>query len=265
LIALAVAMTAACGTVEPNAGQEAVLTRKPMFVGSGGVDNTPVKTGLKYVAWTTTATYVNMQPQRVDLAFDDMMTKTGVPVDFHLVVQYVVTDSVKLVKEFGADYTDKGEPLYFYRNLDQPFRTVVRDEIKNYDMQDIAINTSAITKATTNIQAELVKIVGQVGIPIRLTEVSLGRVNPPDAIKHQRIDTATQEQRIITEQQRRLAEDQRKLAEESRAAADAAYNYKMQLSPAQYLQLEEIKMQKEVCAKGGCYFGFSPTFTTSVK
>lgn len=73
-------------------------------------------------------------------------------------------------------------------------------------------------------------------------------------IKHQRIATAEQEQRQKTEQQRKLAEDQRKAAEESRASADAAYNYKMQLSPDQYLRLEAIKMQREVCAGGKCSF-----------
>jgi len=43
------------------------------------------------------------------------------------------------------------------------------------------------------------------------------RANPPDAIKNQRIETATQEQRIQTEQQTKLAEVQRKSAEEARA------------------------------------------------
>jgi hypothetical protein len=51
---------AACRTVTPDAGYEAVLVRKPLIFGSGGVDDTPVKTGLKYVAFTTEAVYVNM-------------------------------------------------------------------------------------------------------------------------------------------------------------------------------------------------------------
>jgi hypothetical protein len=89
---------------------------------------------------------------------------------------------------------------------------------------------------------------------MKLLDVNLGRANPPDAIKHQRIDTATQEQRINTEKQRKLADDQRKLAEESRAAADNAYRLAMQLSPEQFLQLERIKMQRDVCATSKCVF-----------
>ena len=89
---------------------------------------------------------------------------------------------------------------------------------------------------------------------MKLLDVNLGRANPRDAIKHQRIDNATQERRINTEKQRKLADDQRKLAEESRAAADNAYRLAMQLSPEQFLQLERIKMQRDVCAAGKCVF-----------
>ena len=40
-------MMSACATVQPDAGHEAVLVRKPLIFGSGGVDPMPVKTGLK--------------------------------------------------------------------------------------------------------------------------------------------------------------------------------------------------------------------------
>jgi hypothetical protein len=52
-------------------------------------------------------------------------------------------------------------------------------------------------------------------------------------------------------QQTKLAEDQRKAAEQSRASADNAYREAMQLSPDQFLQLERIKMQIEVCGHQG--------------
>jgi hypothetical protein len=103
-------MSVGCTTVKPDAGHEGVLIRKPMFFGSGGVVSTPVKTGLKYIAWTTDAQIVNMQPARVDAVFDDLMTSDGVPIDFHAVVSYRITDSVKLVRDFGADFNEGGMP-----------------------------------------------------------------------------------------------------------------------------------------------------------
>ena len=55
-------------------------------------------------------------------------------------------------------------------------------------------------------------------------------------------------------QQTKLAEDQRKMAEMSRASADNAYRQAMQLSPEQFIQLETIKMQRDVCGSGNCTF-----------
>jgi len=217
--------------------------------GNGGVDNDPVTTGRKFFSLTTQSTTINMQPQRVDLEFDDLMTSDGVPLDFHAVATIQVTDSVKLVRNFGGDGSLQG---VFSRNLEQPFRTAVRDEVKQHGMNEMAINTTAAEEVDAAATEHLTRIIRDTGVPIKLIDISLGRANPPDSIKSQRVETATQEQRINTEKQRKLAEDQRKAAEESRAAADSAYNYKMNLSPNQYLQLESIKMWREVCGTGKC-------------
>jgi len=256
-----------CGSVSPDAGQEAVLIRKPLIFGHGGVDSTPVKTGRTFVAMTTDAVYVDMKPQRVDMEFDDLMTASGVPIDFHAVFSYVTVDSVAMVSKFGGDYiinTAGGPavPGWFMRNLDQPFRTAVRDAVKKRDMQAMAITAVAAEEVDAEVTSHLEALIKETGVPVKLIDLSLGRANPPDAIKTQRIETATQEQRIITEQQRKLAEDQRKLAEQSRADADAAYNLRMNaagganLPPELSLRLKEIEMKREVCRAANCTFWF---------
>ncbi len=242
-------------TVRPDQGQEAVLVSKPLFFGNGGISPTPIPTGSgPWLAWTTSAVYVNMQPQRIDLDFDDLMTSSGVPIDFHAVLSYRITNSVVLVSRFGADYDGRGVPGFFTRNLDQPFRTAVRDEVKKHDMQAMAILATAAEEVDTAVTMHLENLIKSTGVPMLLIDLSLGRANPPDAIKNQRIATAAEEQRLITEQRRKLSEDQRKAAETSRAEADQAYNAKMGLSPAQYVTLETIRMQEKVCATGKCTF-----------
>jgi hypothetical protein len=260
VVALIVVGAAACRTVQPDAGHEAVLVRKPLIFGSGGVDETPVKTGLKYVAFTTQSVDVNMQPMRIDSEFTDLMTSDGVPIDFHAVISMQVVDSVKLVRDFGADYTND-MPGFWVRNLDQPFRTAVRDSVKTHGMNEMAIQATAAEAVDKVVTEHLLTIVKDTGVPVRILDVSLGRANPPDAILHQRVETAAQEQRINTERQKKLAEDQRKMAEESRAAADQAYNMKMGLNTEQYVALQAIQMQREVCAKGGCTFLFGGNAT----
>jgi hypothetical protein len=267
---LAICGLAGCTVASPNAGHEAVWMEKPIFFGHGGVDQTPVTAGREYGAITSDAIDVEMLPQRVDMEFDDMMTSSGVPVSFHVVATFKVTDPVRLVSGFGADRTDKGDWGFWMRNLDQPMSNAVRDAVKKRDMQEMAISQTAADAVGQEVNTAAISIVQKLGIPIVFTAVNVGRVNPPDAIKNQRIETAAQEQRAITEQQTKLAEDQRKAAEQSRAAADNAYREAMQLSPDQFLQLERIKMQRDVCAHGGtCTFfiggGASPVLDVGRK
>ena len=258
----------ACSAAAPDAGHEAVWVMKPWVFGHGGVSPQPVKTGREYGALSSQAVDVDMLPQRVDREFDDMMTSSGVPVAFHVVVTFRVTDSVVLVSRFGAD---RNGPAWGFwsRIIDQPMRTAVRDAVKKREMQEMAISQTAADEVGHEVKTAALEIVRVSGVPIQVTDLNVGRVNPPDAIKNQRIATAEQEQRAITEQQRKLAEDQRKAAEMSRAAADNAYREAMQLSPEQYLRLETIKMQQEVCGpngKGTCTFiiGGSPVPTMNL-
>lgn len=261
--------TTGCSVASPDAGHQAVWVEKPLLFGHGGVDQNPVTTGREFGFPTSDAVDVNMLPQRVDMEFDDMMTKSGVPVSFHVVATFTVIDSVKLVSKFGADYDEKTGWGFWQRNIDQPLRTAVRDSVKQRDMQEMAISQTAADAVGTEISAAAIKIIQQTGVPIAFSAINVGRVNPPDAIKNQRIETAAQEQRAITEQQTKLAEDQRKAAEQSRANADNAYRESMQLSPDQFLQLERIKMQRDVCTHSQCTFfiggGVSPVMDLGKK
>jgi len=234
---------AGCSRFAPDAGHEIVLVKKPWFLGHGGVEATPVKTGLTFGAITTQGIDVNMQPQRFEVNLPDTMTSDGVPIGFHAVVALQVTNSVALIRDFGPDW--------YHNNLEQPFSTMVRQAVRKRGMNEAAIDTTALDAIDADIREQLQAFIAEKGLPIRLVTATVGRANPPDAIKSQRIDTAAQEQRIQTEQQRKLAEDQRREAEQSRANADNAYREAMHLSPEQFIQLETIKMQAEVCGPNG--------------
>jgi regulator of protease activity HflC (stomatin/prohibitin superfamily) len=251
-------LTVGCSTYHPDAGHEVVLVEKPLIFGHGGVDPEPVKTGLTITAITTDGVDVYMQPQKFDTELPDTMTLDGVPITFHAIMVLQVTDSVRLIKNFGPDW--------YKNNLEEPFKTMVRQAVRKRGMNETAISTTALDAIDSEIHDSLVAFIGNKGLPVQLITMTVGRANPPDAIKHQRIDTAAQEQRIQTEKQTKLAEDQRKMAEQSRADADNAYRESMHLSPEQFIRLEAIKMQREVCGKDGkanCTFiqnGVSPVY-----
>jgi len=241
-------LAASCSfhSVQPNAGEEAVLIDKPLVFGHGGVQSTPVKTGRSYIWRTTEYVIVNTQPVKKDIEFQDLMTSDGVPIDFHAIMRFRVIDSVSLIKNFG--------PTWYETNLEPEFRNLMRQAVRKHGMSETAIDTSAISAIDNEVFGVLSTYVKKSKLPILLLQVSAGRANPPDAIKSQRIETAAQEQRVRTMQQMKLAEDARLAAEESRARADNAYRQQMGLSPELYVQLEAIKAQKEMCSRTTCTF-----------
>jgi regulator of protease activity HflC (stomatin/prohibitin superfamily) len=254
---IATLMLAGCHGVQPDFGEEAVLIRQPWFFGHGGVVEQPVTPGLAWVALTTDHVMVNMQPQQFGVHFEDLMSSDGVPLDFDAVLRLQVTNSVRLISEFGTDW--------FNRNVQAEFQNRVRQSVRKHGMNETAINTVAIEEIDTEVTAAMEEYLRQANLPVQLIQVTVGRANPPDAVKDQRVATATEQQRQLTEQQRKLAEDARLEAERSRAAADNAYRNSLGLSPAQFIALEAINMQRAACTNGTtCTFvvngGAVPTF-----
>ena len=249
---------AGCSSFSPDAGHEIVTVQKPWFFGHGGVDSEPVRTGRSFGAITTGGIDVYMQPQKLEAELPDTMTSDGVPITFHAIMVVQVTDSVALIKNFGPDW--------YRNNMEEPFRTMVRQAVRKRGMNETAISTTALDEIDNEIRDSLLAFIQAKGLPIKLVTMTVGKANPPDSVKHQRIETATQEQRIQTEKQKKLAEDQRLQAEQSRANADNAYRESMHLSPEQFIQLEMIKMQQAVCGeagKGTCTFisnGATPVY-----
>jgi regulator of protease activity HflC (stomatin/prohibitin superfamily) len=184
VVAALCALSAACGAVSPNAGQVGVLVRKPWVFGHGGVDKTPVTTGNTYVALSTSVVYVNVLPQQEDVEFDDLSTSNGVALDFSTAVQYRITDAPKMVAEFGVD--DK----WFDRTLERAYRDAVRDAVKRREMAMVAYDAATGDQIDAEVTKAMEAIIAAKGVPIQLIDVSLGRANPPDAIKKQREDQA---------------------------------------------------------------------------
>lgn len=258
IVLIALMAVAGCSVQSPDAGHEIVLVEKPWIFGHGGVDSEPVRTGRTFTAITTQGIDVNMQPRRFEASLPDTMTSDGVPISFHAIITLQVSDSVALVKNFG--------PNWYENNIEQPFAQFVRQAVRKRGMNETAISTTALDSIDSEIRDTLETFIKDKGLPIKLVTMTVGRANPPDSIKGQRIETATQEQRIQTEKQMKLAEDQRMAAEQSRAGADNAYREAMHLSPEQFIQLETIKMQRAVCgpeSKTSCTFiqnGVAPVY-----
>jgi len=234
-------------TVSPGAGEEAVLVKKPLLFGHGGVDREPIRTGLTYIAWTTFPRIVNMQPQQFAIHFEDLMSSDGVPLDFDSVIRLRVTDSVVLVEKFGDGW--------YKNNVEMEFMNRVRQAVRKHGMNEMAIDTRAIDAVDTEVSSGMVDHFLQSGLPLQLIQVTVGKANPPDAIKTQRVKTAEEQQRQLTEQQRRMAEEQREAAELARAAADNAYRNTVGFTPEEFITYEYVhRVLMPAAEKGNCTF-----------
>jgi regulator of protease activity HflC (stomatin/prohibitin superfamily) len=121
-------------------------------------------------------------------------------------------------------------------------------------MNDVAITYVANVAIEKQVQQGIEQVLARTGVPVKLVDFTLGKANPPDSVLNQRVQTAKEQQRQITEQQTQLAEQARKGAETARAEADNAYRQSMGLSPEQFVQLQQIQMQRDVCLHTQCTF-----------
>lgn len=257
LVSIVLILTVGCGAAKPNVGYEGVLIEKPWIFGHGGVDPNPVRAGMSFIALSTDVIYVSMQPIQAHVKFDDIMTSDGVPLGFDAVVRVQVLDSVDLIRRFGEGWYDN--------NIERQFSNLVRQAVRKHGMNETAIQPTAIESIDSEVATGLEKYLKDTNIPVKLIAVTVGKASPPDSIKNQRIETAAQQQRILTEGQKKLAEDARKNAELSRAEADNAYRNAMSLNPDQFLQLENINMQHDVCKSGAkCTFILNGTKTQPI-
>jgi regulator of protease activity HflC (stomatin/prohibitin superfamily) len=258
VLVLVVLASAGCGYARAGAGEEVVLVRKPWFFGHGGIDPEPVRAGSKIIAWSTSESVVNMQPRTFIQHYTDMFTNDGVPLEFNVATRLQVTDSVRMAREFGVwEYQNENKELWpgwFGNNMMKPIENFVRQAVRKHGLNETAINPTAIDSIDAEVFAAINAEIMRINLPVKLLGFTVGKATPPDAVKNQRIATAEQQQRKLTEDQRKLAEDARLAAEESRAKADNAYRNQMGLNSEQFVQLENIHMQRDVCSKGGCTF-----------
>lgn len=75
-----------CHSVSPDADEEAVIVKKPWFIGHGGVEQQAVQTGLTWCWWSTSGYYFKIVPVRHEITLDDLFSDDNTPLDFHTVI-----------------------------------------------------------------------------------------------------------------------------------------------------------------------------------
>ena len=245
-LAMVLTTTGCVKSITTEPAHLTVLVDKPWIFGHGGVREEPQKPGLGWYFWSTSGIAVRDYEFKMDEPFDDLPTKKQSLIDFNSYIKLSITDPVKMVKDFR--YTEDSN-LWYESALKEQYRTIVRNVAREYTMEDMLTSSIVVQEMETKIRVQMDALIKEIGIPVKLVDLSLGSIKPNQAVMAEIDNTAANQQRIKTEVARKEAEDSRKEAEIARATADKAYQEELGLNSSQIVQLQIAKMYSDACSK----------------
>ena len=236
---LTILLFTSCSFIGVEGDEEAVLLIKPLFFGSGGVDDEPVSAGRVTVAFTTDPIIFKVVPVAYSENFVNLISDDNVPLDYetHLTLQIRKGTTPELYKKFGTNW--------YKNNVSPRFRAEVRDKISSYKMQDLISNREILQVIDKDLTIKLNEYFKSINLPVEIINITIGAATPPNEVLEETQKTAAQNQSILTQLARAKAEDSRKQAEINKAIADRAYQKEMNMTTSEYLILRNIEIEME--------------------
>lgn len=239
LLLVSILTFTSCNKVSPDADEEAVLVKKPWFIGHGGVETDAVPTGLTWCWWSTHGYYFKIVPVRHEIAMDDLFSDDNTPLDFHTVIitQIERGKSPILLQNYGEDW--------FNTNINNYFCNLVRDHISQHSPFDLMSNRAVLNDIDTKIRQQMQNYIAQLSkkkeMPVIIKEVIIGKATP----NKQQLDEMNRTAKVVQAKQTQEREYEvqiaREKAERQKAKADKAYMDEMNLSATQFINLKWIE------------------------
>lgn len=223
-----------------DAGEELVVIQKPWFFGSGGIKKEPVTSGRPLLAISTDFVKYNIKPVKHTENFEDVITYDNNPVNFEAYIQIRINSGKTpyLHEDFGQKW--------YTNNIREHFRTKIRGYCSKYNMFTLSTDRTIVDSLETIIHTEMVDLIEDLGMPLEIMNVIIGKVTPPQAVLHETTKTAAERQAIKTQEARKDREDARKLADIAKAKADQAYKNSFSgMTINQYLYLRSLEIEAE--------------------
>lgn len=237
-------VTTGCSLASIDAGEEGVMTYQPYIFGSGGVDDTPIKTGSAWIVKSTSVTRYNIKPKKRKENFVDLTASDNVAIDFDVyLTMKIQSGKTPMIHELSG--------VQWYENkIKDTFRAFVRNEARTKTSIELRTSEKTITATQNKIKALMVSYVKEINIPVDIIKVNIGKVVPPAEVLAEAAKTAAQKQRKQTQEQRKLAEDARAAAEMSSALADKAYSDEFKMTTEQFLRNKELDIMSKASEIG---------------
>ena len=239
LLLVSILTFTSCHSVSPDADEEAVIVKKPWFIGHGGVETDAVPTGLTWCLLSSHGYYFKIVPVRHEIAMDDLFSDDNTPLDFHTVIitQIERGKSPILLQNYGEDW--------FNTNINNYFCNLVRDHISQHSPFDLMSNRAVLNDIDTKIRQQMQNYIAQLSkkkeMPVIIKEVIIGKATP----NKQQLDEMNRTAKVVQAKQTQEREYEvqiaREKAERQKAKADKAYMDEMNLSATQFINLKWIE------------------------
>ena len=233
-----------CTYSSVDAGEEGVMIYQPYFFGSGGVDSQPIKTGAVWTAWSTAVERYNIKPVKMRENFIDLTASDNVAIDFDAYLTLKIQDGkTPLLHE-------KSGREWYNNKIKDTYRAYVRNEARQKTSIQLRTDEKVIRDTQNKIKQMMVKYIKEIGLPVNVIKVNIGKVVPPKEVLAEAAQTAAQKQRKQTQEQRKLAEDARAAAEKAAALADKQYSSQFKMTTEQFLRNKELDIMSEAVKSG---------------
>lgn len=228
-----------CTCAAPEADEEGALIKHPVFFGHGGVDESPISTGLTWCAPTTDVVYFKIIPIRYKESFDDIFSNDNTPLDFdsYITIQIEKGKTPILLQNYGEKW--------YENNIQSYYRNKTREYVSMFSPFDLISNREVLNKIDNMIMKDMKAYISKLSkskeFPIMVCNVMTGSAKPNKDQLDEMNKTAQYIQQKRSMEQKANAETARAEAERKRAEADKAYMTSMNLNPQQFISLKWIE------------------------
>lgn len=251
------------GTDTLEKGQIGVYSYRPMIFGSNGLgEEVLVGPGRFYMFPTTKLEKAPLVPFSLVVHAEDFMAKDRVPLDFDVSMTLQLVDTSQtpsMFRKFGGGPEETFRTFVLQKDAKGAsageFMSYLRDQIRHYHSSvfvnaqtengDVSDDAKKVEESTTSHINKFLATQGA-GM-IKVTNIALGRANPPPGVRSAIERTAEQAQEQKTQVERQRAAVSRLNAEVATAEADMAYVRAMGLDGNQFVELSRIRMLEKVC------------------
>ena len=240
---MSVVLLTSCHSVSPDADEEAVLIYKPWFFGHGGVDDTPVESGLTWCWWSTHSETFKIIPVKYQVDMNDLFSDDNTPLDFHTIIitQIQKGKTPILLQNYGVDW--------FMTNVYNYYCNLVRDHISQHNPFDLMSNRAILNEIDKKVLEQMRNYIATLSkdreFPITIKQVTIGKAIPNAEQLAEMNKTAKAVQAKQTQEREVEVQLAREKAERQRAKADRAYREELGLSIQDFINLKWIEMVGE--------------------